>query len=95
MIKLYNNVPTLDLHGIDRDYARILINDFINDNYKSKNYEVVIIHGNGTGIIKKTTGETLRKNKLVEEYKINNFNTGETLVSIVKKPWHKAFFMLK
>ena len=95
MIKLYNNVPTLDLHGIDRDYARILINDFINDNYNSKNYEVVIIHGNGTGIIKKTTQETLRKNKLVEEYKINNFNTGETLVSIVKKPWHKAFFVLK
>lgn len=86
MIKLYRNVPTLDLHGIDRDYAKILINDFINDNYNSKNTEVVIIHGNGTGIIKKTTQETLKKNKLVIDYKINNFNTGETLVSIVKKP---------
>ena len=86
MIKLYNNVPTLDLHGIDRDYARILINDFIKDNYNCKNLEVVIIHGNGTGIIKKTTQDTLRLNKLVEEYKINNFNSGETLVSIKKKP---------
>lgn len=86
MIQLYRNVPTLDLHGMDRDYARILINDFINDNYNSKNTEVVIIHGNGTGIIKKTTSETLRKNKLVKEYKINNFNTGETLVAIHKKP---------
>ena len=95
MIKLYRNVPTLDLHGIDRDYAKILINDFINDNYNSKNTEVVIIHGNGTGIIKKTTQETLKKNKLVIDYKINNFNTGETLVSIVKKPWHKAFFMVE
>ena len=86
MIKLYNNVPTLDLHGIDRDYARILINDFITDNYTSKNTELVIIHGNGSGIIKKTTQDTLKKNKLVEEYKINNFNSGETLVSIKKKP---------
>lgn len=85
MIKLYNNVPTLDLHGIDRDYARILINDFINDNYNCKNTEVVIVHGNGTGIIKKTTQDTLKKNKLVNDYKINNFNSGETLVSIVKK----------
>ena len=86
MIELYSNLPTLDLHGMDRDYARILINDFIEDNYKIKNLKVVIIHGNGTGIIKKTTLETLKHNKLVEDYKINNFNAGETLVSIRKRP---------
>ena len=86
MIELYSNLPTLDLHGIDRDYARILINDFIFDNYNIKNQKVVIIHGIGTGIIRKTTSETLRKNKYVEEYKINNFNVGETLVTIRKKP---------
>ena len=86
MIELYSNLPTLDLHGIDRDYARILINEFILDNYNCKNLKVVIIHGNGTGIIKKTTQDTLRVNKLVSEYKINNFNAGETLVTIRKKP---------
>ena len=74
MISLYNNLPSIDLHGLDRDYARILINEFILDNYKMKNQKVVIVHGNGTGIIKKTTQETLRTNKLVEEYKIDNFN---------------------
>ena len=36
MIMLYSNIPTLDLHGFDRDYARIQINDFIIDNYKMK-----------------------------------------------------------
>ena len=25
----YNNLPQIDLHGYDRDYARIEINDFI------------------------------------------------------------------
>ena len=73
MIQLYSNLPTLDLHGIDREYARILINDFIKDNYLSKNKKVVIIHGNGTGIIKKTTQITLKSNKLVEEFYIDNF----------------------
>lgn len=82
---LYNNLPSLDLHGIDRDYAKILINDFINDNYKIKNTKIIIIHGIGTGIIRKTTQETLKKNKLVEEYKIDNFNPGMTVVTI-KKP---------
>lgn len=81
----YNNLETLDLHGIDRDYARILINDFINDNYKANNNKVVIIHGIGTGIIRKTTQETLKRNKLVKEFKIDNFNPGMTIVEIIKK----------
>lgn len=82
---LYSNLPTLDLHGIDRDYARILINDFINDNYNIKNTKVVIIHGIGTGIIRKTTQETLKKNKLVDEFKIDNFNPGMTIIYIKNK----------
>ena len=94
MLNLYNNLPSIDLHGLDRDYSRILINDFIRDNYKMKNYKVIIIHGNGTGILKKTTQETLRVNKLVEEYKIDNFNTGMTIVTI-RKHWHITNFVLE
>ncbi len=83
---LYSNLPTLDLHGLDRDYAKILINEFIDDNYKIKNQKVVIIHGIGKGIIRRITQETLKKNKFVEEYKTDIFNPGMTVVSIVKKP---------
>lgn len=90
MISLYSNLPTIDLHGIDRDYAKILINDFIRDNFIAKNYKVIIIHGNGTGIIKKTTQETLRKNRYVEDFKIDNFNSGMTVVNIRKKVDNKA-----
>ena len=83
---LYSNLETLDLHGIDREYAKILINDFISDNYNIRNNRVIIIHGIGTGILRKTTQEVLKKNKYVEEYKIDNFNPGMTIVSIIKKP---------
>ena len=86
MIQLYKNLPSLDLHGMDRDYARILINDFILENYKFKNNKVVIIHGNGTGIIKRTTQTVLKTNKYVEDYFIDNFNDGMTVVTIRKKP---------
>ena len=87
MITLYSTLPTLDLHGYDREYARIAINEFIYDNYRIKNRKVVIIHGNGAGIIKKTTQEVLKRNKYVEEYKIDNFNSGMTIVGIRKKSW--------
>ena len=82
MINIYSNLPSLDLHGLDREYARILINEFINDNYKIKNKKVIIIHGNGRGILKKTCQETLKKNSNVSEYKIDNFNTGTTIVTL-------------
>ena len=82
MITLFSNCPTLDLHGESSDYARFAINDFINDNYKLKNEYVVIIHGKGSGILKKTTQAVLRENKLVDEYKIDNFNDGQTIVKI-------------
>ena len=84
MINLYSNLHSLDLHGFDRDYARIKINEFIEDNYKMKQTKVLIIHGIGTGVLRKTTQEVLRKNKLVKSYKIDNFNVGTTVVELYK-----------
>ena len=85
MMMLYNNLPKLDLHGIDREYAKILINEFIADNYHLKNEKVIIIHGIGTGILRGTTQEVLHKNKLVNKYKIDNFNSGTTIVDLKKR----------
>lgn len=84
MITLYSNLPSLDLHGFDREYARIMINDFIQDHYKMHHEKVIIVHGIGTGILKKATQETLKKNSYVEEYKLDNFNTGATIVTLKK-----------
>lgn len=77
-----DNLPSLDLHGFDRETARVAINDFINDNIKMKNKFIVIIHGIGSGILKETTQITLKKNKNVIEYEIYPFNVGCTLVNV-------------
>ena len=77
-----NNLPTLDLHGFDRQTAKVAIDDFINDNIKMKNNFIVIIHGIGSGILKDTTQRTLAINKKVIEYKIYPFNVGCTIVKI-------------
>lgn len=78
----YDSLPKLDLHGFESDTARVAINDFINDNKKMKNEVFVIVHGNGSGILQKTTDATLRKNKNVVEFKRTLGNTGCTLVRI-------------
>ena len=77
-----DNLPTLDLHGFDRQTAKVAIDDFINDNIKMKNNFIVIIHGIGSGILKDTTQKTLAINKKVIEYKIYPFNVGCTIVKI-------------
>ena len=77
-----DSFPKLDLHGYDRETARVAINDFINDNLKMKNEIITIIHGIGSGIIRNTTLETLKKNNKVIEYKSNYSNRGCTIVKI-------------
>ncbi len=76
--------PHLDLHGYDREYARMLTNDFIKENIILKNDIVVIVHGHGSGIVKTSVHDTLRENKNVILYKINIFNDGETIVYLKK-----------
>ena len=77
-----NNLPTIDLHGYDRDSARVVVNDFINENIKLKNNIIVIIHGIGSHIVRSSVHETLKKNKHVLEYKLYNYNVGCTLASL-------------
>lgn len=81
---ILSNTPKLDLHGMDQEITKILVNEFINDNYKLKIENVIIIHGKGKGILRKTVQEVLKKNKLVDSYYLDFFNDGCTVVTIKK-----------
>jgi dsDNA-specific endonuclease/ATPase MutS2 len=85
MINLYKNLNSLDLHGESSEIAKVLIKDFIEDNYRMKKEKVIIIHGVGTKKLLKTTQEILSKNKYVETYKLDNFNLGQTIVTLKSK----------
>ncbi len=79
-----SNTPIIDLHGFDSEYASIIVKEFILDNYKLNKNKLVIIHGKGTGILRKCIHNDLRRNKIVKSYKINMFNEGETIVLLKK-----------
>ena len=76
--------PQVDLHGLDRDSDRMVTNDFVDENVFLGNEYVVIIHGIGSGILKKEVHEALKNNKKVIEYKTDNFNAGATVVKLKK-----------
>ena len=77
-----NNLPTIDLHGFDRDYARVKVLEFIKDNKIMKNEIVCIIHGIGSGTIKEEVHNTLKRCKDVLDYKLFYNNVGCTIVKI-------------
>lgn len=81
---ILSSTPVIDLHGFDSDYASICVKDFINDSYFMKKKMVLIIHGKGSGIVRRRIHSDLRKNKLVKDYRLNMFNDGETLVYLVE-----------
>lgn len=75
----------LDLHGETREIARILIEEFIRDSIKIGEEKVKIIHGIGTGVLKKEVQKVLKNNKNVEKSYIDFFNIGQTIVVLKKK----------
>lgn len=77
-----DSYPKKDLHGFDRETARVEVNDFIKDNIKMKNEIIVIIHGKGNGIIRKTVHDVLKTNKNIVEYKTFYNNNGITIAKI-------------
>lgn len=79
---ILNKYPKMDVHGETTDTIVFVVNEFINDNYKMKNKYIVIIHGKGTGVLKKKIHEILRRNPLVEYFELDVANIGQTLISL-------------
>lgn len=77
-----DRLPKIDLHGFDRDSARVRVNDFIDEAYLMSYDEIVIIHGIGSGVVKNAVQEALSRNKKVLEYHIDGMNNGCTVVKV-------------
>ena len=77
-----NVLPQLDLHGETADISRVLVKNFIDENYLLGKEKVVIIHGKGTGVLKKVVHETLKESNHVSKYSTDITNDGITIVTL-------------
>lgn len=82
---LYSGIPSIDLHGMDREFAIFRVKEFIEDCVFLKYQQIVIIHGIGSGILQKSVSTYLKTNKYVLEYKLDFMNPGCTLVKLVSR----------
>ncbi len=75
-----NQLPKIDLHGFDRESARVAVNDFIDESKVMGYAKVVIIHGIGSGIVKAVVHDVLFKRKDILNFFVVGENIGCTVV---------------
>ncbi len=84
MRKLVNpflyNIHSLDLHGYDSIGGVAILKNFIDNECRIESKKIVVVHGKGSGILKHAVHEYLKKDKRVLEYRLDNFNDGQTIV---------------
>ncbi len=83
MMQFYHQIPSIDLHGMDREYAIFKVREFIEDCIQMHYHELIIIHGKGQGILQKEVTKYLKNNKYVVEYKLDFMNPGCTIVKLI------------
>ena len=73
----------LDIRGMETLEAEYLVNNFIDAAVMGKLETVTIIHGKGTGALRKKVHEILKRNKAVKDFRLGVYGEGENGVTVV------------
>ncbi len=76
--------PELDLRGMASDEAIPVLNIFLDNAIMANLHQVRIIHGKGTGILRKAVQDALKQNRQVKSYRLGVYGEGEDGVTIVE-----------
>ncbi len=82
--KTKNAVTEVDVRGQMLEEAVMNVEKFLDDCYLAGISPVTIIHGKGTGVLRKGIGEMLKKHKYVKSYRPGRYGEGEMGVTIVE-----------
>ncbi len=74
----------IDLHGMTVDEAIPMVDKFLDAAYQAGLYNVWIVHGKGTGILRREVKRFLRKHPLVSSYRSAESNSGGAGATMVE-----------
>lgn len=75
--------PEINLLGLNGDEAVAKLDKYLDDAYVSHLKSVRVVHGKGTGALRKAVHQYLRKQKIVDEFHLAEFGEGDAGVTIV------------
>lgn len=81
-LRMSNISSSVDLRGMDSEEALYTVDKYLDDAYLSGLGEVTIIHGKGTGVLRKSVNDMLKRHSHVKSYRIGEFGEGGSGVTI-------------
>ncbi len=75
---------SIDLRGMESAEAVYVAEQYLDNAVLAKLDKVTLIHGKGTGALRKAIHSMLKTNKLVRSFRLGVFGEGETGVTIVE-----------
>ena len=75
--------PEIDLRGMDAVEAEAVLSNFLDTAFMA-NLEQVRIHGKGTGVLRKTVHEALKRNKHIKKFRLGVYGEGEDGVTVAE-----------
>lgn len=75
---------SIDLYGLTVDDAIVKADKYLDDAYIAGLKEVTLVHGKGTGALRKGLHEYLRHRNHVESFRVGKYGEGEEGVTIVR-----------
>ncbi|MFH2036736.1 MAG: endonuclease MutS2 [Candidatus Zixiibacteriota bacterium] len=76
--------PEIHLRGMTVDEATEALDKFLDSAVITGIRQIYVVHGIGTGALRKSLGQFLKKHKAVESIRLGNWNEGGAGVTIVK-----------
>ena len=74
----------LDIRGYETLEAESVVENYIDSAVMAKLSTVTIIHGKGTGALRKAVHEMLKRNKAVKSFRLGRYGEGEAGVTVVE-----------
>ena len=73
----------LDIRGLESLEAEAVVENFLSAAVMGRLETVTIIHGKGTGALRKAVHDVLRRNKAVKGFRLGVYGEGESGVTVV------------
>ena len=83
-MKLSAMAPEIDLRGMDSVEAICVLDRYLDEAMRSNLQSVRIIHGKGTGTLRASVQQSLRKNRFIKSFRLGVYGEGEDGVTIAE-----------
>jgi DNA mismatch repair protein MutS2 len=75
---------SVDLRGMDAEEAIYTVDKYLDEAYLGGLKEVTIIHGKGTGVLRSTITDMLKRHSHVKAYRLGNYGEGGSGVTVAE-----------